>query len=64
MPDQSRLPFQAMTAEDRQFDALLRRAAQHFQEVKEVKLDIQRHRNISGRESGMAARQAEGLPRT
>jgi len=60
MSAQSRLPLRAITVEDRQFDALLRRAAQHFQEVT---VDAQRQGNISG-ESRMVARQAEGLPRS
>jgi hypothetical protein len=44
MSAQHRLPPQAMTAEDCEFDALLRRAAQHSQEVT---VDIRRQRNIS-----------------
>lgn len=55
MSTQHRLPSQAMTPEDRQFDALLRRAAQYSQEVT---MDMQRRRNISreSRQRGKANR--------
>ena len=59
MPPQRTLPFQVMTAEDRQFDALLRQAEQHFQEVTVV---MQRQRNIS-RESPHGGEANRGFAR-
>lgn len=44
MSAQRKLRLQTMTGEDRQFDALLRRAAQHIQKVP---VDMQTQRNIS-----------------
>jgi hypothetical protein len=44
MPAPRKLRPQAMTAKDRKFDALLRRATQHFQQVT---VDMGTQRNIS-----------------
>jgi hypothetical protein len=44
MSAQRKLRSQAMTAKDRQFDALLRRAAQHLQQIA---VDMRAPRNIS-----------------
>jgi hypothetical protein len=55
---QPRLTQQAMTEEDRQFDALLRRAAHHHQEVK---MDM-RDSEISVEKASIVARQTFGLP--
>jgi hypothetical protein len=57
MSAQPGLSKQAMTEEDRQFDALLRRAAQHPQEVKVNR----RNSEISVEKAGIVAGQTFGL---
>jgi hypothetical protein len=58
MSAQHRLPPQSLTEEDRQFDALLRRAAQHLQKVK---VDM-RDSGISREKTNIVARQTFRLP--
>ena len=55
-----RLSPQAMTTEDRQFDTLLHRAAQYFEEAT---LEMQRqHKMLT--EASLVAGRIEDLPRT
>jgi len=58
MSAQHRLPPQFLTEEDRQFDALLRRAAQHLQKVKVDMPDS----GISREKTNIVARQTFRLP--